>query len=268
MKEFYGIDYHKGLDIDWNITTLCQYKCPYCYVKRTNELISKHNIDCVIKNLKNSVHEMTVNILGGEPTLHPQLNYIISELNKIKNVTKITLITNGDKDLSKLLVVPNMEILFSYHITTNDSNFLKNINLLKDKLKIRVSIMQFGNLERRQKMYDTLSELGIEVFQDPIVINKVIKAKRLNIPNKKEFIFDNKEYDTDIIFSKLDFYGWNCEFSYCSIDPDGNLYFGCDKTPYNVYKSFDVLTHPVKTIKCDKHQCLDSCLLTMYKCLD
>jgi len=90
------------LTFSWDLIDVCQYKCSYCSamnfnVKRflTNPELKTAWRD-VIKKLKLKSIRMpfAVEILGGEPTLHPDIDQIINSLCEVDNCIQIDLITN------------------------------------------------------------------------------------------------------------------------------------------------------------------------------
>jgi len=136
---------HDLITFSWDIIDMCQYKCTYCSAVDFN----KHSFDENDRNawkgvirrlsLKLIKAPFVVEILGGEPTLHPDILIILEELNKIQNCQRVELITNlakpqkyfeqfnSDK-YNKLVIGP------SYHPEYYSDAFLnKIINL--DKLE-------------------------------------------------------------------------------------------------------------------------------------
>ena len=77
------------------ITNVCNRNCPYCFAKSEetgNKFISLENVEYYINFLKKS-NIRDLKILGGEPTLHPELPEII-RLGR-KNGFSIGVFTNG-----------------------------------------------------------------------------------------------------------------------------------------------------------------------------
>ena len=84
----------------WNLIDICQYKCTYCSAmnfnlhtfKKRPELENIWKSVCAKIKLSNTSY--AVEIMGGEPTLHPHINDIIDRLGKQKNCVQVDLITN------------------------------------------------------------------------------------------------------------------------------------------------------------------------------
>lgn len=107
----------------WNILYNCNLSCSYCYVSKKNEKMSLDQIASLNKVIRESLqgkYGALHLLVGGEPTLHPQLEDIVFELN-----------TTGD-----------VEIL------TNGLN-LKRLLPIKDKVSIQISLHHeyFFNLQ-------------------------------------------------------------------------------------------------------------------------
>jgi len=138
----------------WNIIDICQYKCSYCYAVDFNvNTYRKKSLawKIVLSKLKRVDTPFVVEILGGEPTLHPHILEITKELNKLKNCIKIELITNLAKKMSyfEKFDIPEcnkLEITPSYHPEYkegfldkcfelkkfNNIHYLVNVNLSDD----------------------------------------------------------------------------------------------------------------------------------------
>ena len=63
-----------------NIIDLCNKKCSYCYNKiyRFDSIL---NLDFLEKFIDNSLLKIVFDIIGGEPTLHPDLYDFCKKMN-------------------------------------------------------------------------------------------------------------------------------------------------------------------------------------------
>jgi organic radical activating enzyme len=99
-------------DFAWNLMDVCNYKCTYCNMGYGNDesrpssiFFKDDNIKTswreVIKKLKEpELPDFVVSLLGGEPTLHPHILEIVSDLETIDNCVAFDLITNASKPFS------------------------------------------------------------------------------------------------------------------------------------------------------------------------
>ena len=97
------IPYTLNGSFDLHITDYCNLHCKGCVVldynqsgEVTNEKYTLDNVIDVISNLKKfNLKLEELKILGGEPTLHTDLNQIIDYIKSTNTVEKLTLVTNG-----------------------------------------------------------------------------------------------------------------------------------------------------------------------------
>lgn len=87
----------------WEVIDKCQYKCTYCYATDFNKNESFDNglyhnsYKLVLHRLQNFNFDFEVDLLGGEPTLHPDLIEIIRTLEATDHCKRINLYTNFTK---------------------------------------------------------------------------------------------------------------------------------------------------------------------------
>jgi MoaA/NifB/PqqE/SkfB family radical SAM enzyme len=93
------------VNFSWELTYYCQYRCTYCYAfeqltkKPDPKLLKAYPI--ILKKLKlRSIPKFNIELLGGEPTTHPNIFEIIEELNKNEKCKSIELVTNIAKPVS------------------------------------------------------------------------------------------------------------------------------------------------------------------------
>lgn len=101
-----GINHYKDrLYIHWDITTLCNYNCSYCYAKKQyankwqQPAIWSKQLE-VIDELSKSTLPLFLGLLGGEPTMH-QRYFLLLDILYEKILThkdsRIYITTNGSK---------------------------------------------------------------------------------------------------------------------------------------------------------------------------
>ena len=124
------------LSFVWDIINICNYKCSYCsagygndetrpvstFFKNKTEQDIWRLVLLRLRMLKE--HEWEISLLGGEPTLHPNLREIIDNLTKLEACRSIYIITNMAKTLKYFLdlvdgvddkLILNPSIHFEYY---------------------------------------------------------------------------------------------------------------------------------------------------------
>lgn len=191
-------------------TNNCQCNCPYCINsatdRRKNLPIEKalHNIGELTTHINN---EPEVIILGGEPTLHPQIFDLIKGLKELKRygfnaLGKVRITTNGirlkDSEFLQDLLDSGIDgINISWH---NDNDFMP-LDMLKrivdDIHKMRPSCKVRINTNVWRGNHDTVSDLLNLVnalsFADSIRVSNIIP--------KDSFSVNPENFGTDMILS-------------------------------------------------------------------
>ena len=84
--------------INWHITTSCNYKCDFCYVKKLDtEIVDLNEAFSVLEMLKDTKTDAfdieKINFVGGEPFLHPLFYELLEKASDMGFTTSI--VTNG-----------------------------------------------------------------------------------------------------------------------------------------------------------------------------
>ena len=127
----------------WEVIDVCQYKCNYCSAMNfnLNKLLQKkgaiNSWKSVVRmlTLKTMSVPYTVELLGGEPTLHPNIKDIITSLSEHNMCGRIDLITNLGKSLKFLQELATDKLVYnsSYHPAYSGDTFTdKLIQLNKE----------------------------------------------------------------------------------------------------------------------------------------
>ena len=123
-----GDEEYQLITFSWEMLDVCQYKCSYCSAMNFNMstfLKSKNLREAwkpVVKllSLKSIQLPFTVELLGGEPTLHPDIVEIVDKLCGIDNCVQVEFITNLAKPLKfykqfDTLARNKVNFIASYH---------------------------------------------------------------------------------------------------------------------------------------------------------
>jgi len=129
--------------VEWELTTFCNFKCPYCYLPNLKCELSENKLEEFIKKLPKDVE---IFCFGGEPFLHPKIYFIIDKL--IRYNKKFIFQTNASNktvNILKKIKVP-LTIQISVHPTEiTKNNIKKNIaTILKYHSIRRIDIMYVG----------------------------------------------------------------------------------------------------------------------------
>ena len=265
---------HTGyLDICWDLLNLCNLNCPYCYARKEYQtrkeykdslllVFTKPKCDRVLSQLKCIKNDIHVGLLGGEPTLNPNLNYIIQSLDSFNNVKKIKLVTNGTRLLSDLFLSDKLEINFSCHPSQgNFDSIYKNVILLKNKTKIITHILM-DSPSRAEEYYNQLKD-HCDTRPEYIIRNDQVYFVGTKIPEPKLYQDKNQTYTFRECYDKS-FKGCRCLLTHYCIYANGDVYRECVETRVgNILRENIVFTN--KPQICQKQNCHDDFLLEIPK---
>jgi organic radical activating enzyme len=133
------------LTFAWDLIDVCQYKCTYCSAVNFNQHTFSKNKNLltawknVIKTLSLSQIGLpfTVELLGGEPSLHPDIIDIITALCGIERCIQVELTTNLAKPISfferfDTVKTNKLDVIASYHPEYYTDKFCEKIIEMKD----------------------------------------------------------------------------------------------------------------------------------------
>jgi len=134
-----GHDDYNSIFFSWQLIDKCQYNCTYCSSVNYNlNTFDKKNLK-VWKPFIKMLHtkrlgiSFTIELLGGEPTIHPDIHEIIKELSNNKNCTSIDMITNLAKPFNFYKKFYSEEsknklrLITSYHPEYHNTSFTEKI---------------------------------------------------------------------------------------------------------------------------------------------
>jgi organic radical activating enzyme len=155
--------------LDIHITHNCNLTCESCSDftnSGLNWMISKEEFEVWIKNWNKRVNPSMFNILGGEPTLHKNLEEFLYLARELWGPNQnISLITNGffvhlHPNLNKVLKETNIDLCVSIH--TKDKEYVnklkKNILLMKEWKREGVSVYFADHFSNWRKIYKGYGE--------------------------------------------------------------------------------------------------------------
>jgi len=184
----------------WILTNVCNYECSYCNavpgqgkLLKSNKLVPPSEQDVwrqVLDRLSiRKIGKFDIQILGGEPTTHPNFNDIISALTNNNNCKEIEVFTNlskGKETLSELITTNGKKLRFiaAYHPEYFSQGFVKKII---DLNKISTGcVIPSINLSCDKKNWDEILEM-IKVFDSNKIhfrFNFLHDVRELNYKSK------------------------------------------------------------------------------------
>lgn len=238
------------INVHWDVLTLCQLKCSYCYARneygeKWGQPGSKQVADAVLEALNRSTLPFNLGLLGGEPTISPNYYYILDRISAMEKFNKVYVVTNGEKDLSTHPHYEKIAFLFSYHPAdcTDRDRFIANVKLFKDRgYKVKVNVMLHHDKNQWPKikeMFEICNAMGVKTHPHFIYgknVHTLFHYRKAfweyfeflkDFP--KELVYDNDMFnDYEIFKNKLtDFYGWDCYNNNYEVDVYGKVIKFC-----------------------------------------
>lgn len=149
---------------EWEVTSYCSFNCYYCSLPSISTNLNEEDITKFISiNLKNDILSGVpyIFLFGGEPFLHPKIDFVLNTLNNNKvpfiiqthlsDITTKNIIQNKDKEFILHL---------SVHLTEQTmDNFLKNLVSIKDFIKINKIDVMYSITQCERLYLKLLSEM-------------------------------------------------------------------------------------------------------------
>ncbi len=131
------------------LTNWCNYKCPYCFgvdqmaPQKPAQAMSDETFLDILEWLKRSNYNRTIQLMGGEPTLHPKFEWIVETL--LERDFPITVFSNLATDVAPIYAEKMGLLPISWVVNINPPNKWnetqkKNIEAALSHLKEKASI--------------------------------------------------------------------------------------------------------------------------------
>jgi len=267
----------------WDLNTNCQYRCDYCYAYEmlTKKFIEKYRYvyKNVIKRLSlKNIGKFKIELVGGEPMLHPDIYIIVENLYKIENCQFISINTNLVKDVKYYQMFDeekykDLEICASFHPQYNKKidKFLEKIKIINSFKNIQLSVSM--NVVENSEYKPLYRKLMSFCMENDIKIgpNFIFSTNKFESNLSKDFLseFNNHSFSDETVNYEfkdgtkyqyklvdlhekklLNFKGFNCRPKMWNITVDGDIRNSCTQTPLHLLNK-----NINKCVKCPLNSC-------------
>lgn len=276
----YGVGHLANrLYIHWDLHTICQLDCSYCYAKKWYKSLSKwgkqtpqSTLKYIVSCISLSKLPVFLGLLGGEPTITPRFHELIELIeSKIlpKNETNRLYITTNCIFHKELPQNPKIRVLCSYHPEFGYADkFIANVLKYAVHHKVRINLMLIPEYKDDiLKVYGALKSLDVhphfvyENHRESLIYNCFDDFKELAKVHK-EFIYNNELCSDYELFEsqKNCFYNWNCYNNNYEISSGGIVKNLCKNVGVSLFenptfferiKSIKPMVCPHKFCNCD-----------------
>ena len=199
--------------IEWECTLDCNYKCDYCTNGRNSVL--KNPIKCItdktkifnfLKSIKTRFPDEELFLFGGEPFLHPEIEFIIKTLNSINLNFVIQSNFSCYERISK--IEDNFKLQVSLHKSQirNLDEYIKNLIDFQSKIQ-RIDLMFEDkgtlNIYKKLKQYIPEEKLLIAPIADFNVEKTHLKQLKLFNILKKALKMNFEEGERSFLWEKM-----------------------------------------------------------------
>ena len=192
--------------VEWEVTLKCNYKCDYCGLLRpikeiTDEVILKN----FITDLNKKYPDTEIFLFGGEPFLHPKIEFIIQQFQELNQPFVIqSNLSNKSTEVIKTLKVEPFKLNISVHVSqTTLQDIIKNVNLVKpteihlmyteDNGKVEDYYRKINLIKGNSKLILTpVSNLGCTGYED--VLEKYNSIKYNYVYDSNKILYKGEQY--------------------------------------------------------------------------
>lgn len=230
------------------LTEYCNLSCPYCFAKKMidertedNTKISLDQLNTILEWLLPSTEGQRIGLIGGEPTLHPDLKEILHRVNSFNEFTNSDsiLFTNGielDKFINDIGI--NMAILVNVNNLSTDklNKLISNLDICNDLKWFKTKKITLGcNLHLEEKYYLYFWNI-VDRYPDISIIRMSVTA-----PSSLGLKLNKQDYYLKMKSILLNFIS-ECKKRNLKITYDCNQIPFCllDKKEYDLIKKLDI----------------------------
>ena len=292
------------LDFCWKVIDVCNYKCSYCsagYGHKSTRPVSNFRDPNVSSAWKNVIQRLKfkrlspfiLDLLGGEPTLHPNITDIIESVIDINKCFKVILTTNLSRPVEFYLNLPDSDKLIinaSIHFEYYDEMLVDKLIEINKHKSIHALIMIHDDIKYKSKMTEFIKRISdhdisygfthlfpTSTYTPDYSTNHYNEMKDILIKSndKSQVTGGRNMYEFSTARSKLmltqkqvidaelnRFEGWDCSAKSWDISTSGEFLNSCTREPLDVlYRNINTTVKcPVECCQCtafwhyDKHK--------------
>lgn len=275
-RSFRGFRYHDGNDgimVGVYLNEICNLECPYCmtgHIRHPSIGIKLADIFSIIDLILLYRGTVRFMILGGEPTLYPHLESVITHMARAGNCGGIELYTNGTHKVdiidAKLLVVFSCHpiALARAHLT---DDFIRNVNEYHGRKMVQAQMLQTRhNLDLLDGVLSRID--ACEIVPNYIHHDDVTEPHRYNHVLDAVPMYTHDGLSVSYVNAMSQFKGWMCQQTGFVVCPDMNVTNGCRGVIGNLRDDpqlFAGIDVDDMVIKCARDMCPSSCLMRQPK---
>ena len=282
LKQYHSQKLHRNtVEISWDLFNICNYDCSYCYMKgKPDDWLKFGNYDQQVEYAKkiSAMPDVSVNIVGGEPSLFPKLKDFTSYFSDLIITTNLSRIPDVHKQ-------ENINLNISYHVDqADDEDFKANIDKILSmnfKSIIVTIIMHHSKVhwDRVENMSKYLYFLGVSI--EPTYLThgynffkypkgfKDFRSKISKYFKAEEFyIFDEKSYSEFDLFDAITenstrFKGYDCYINRYIININGLISKSCVGEEISIDDLVNI--DKIEPFTCNQETCTLNCHLSFTK---
>lgn len=278
-----GHEDYSILHFDWFFTDWCNYACSYCSAKEDmvenfSKSTSPSKYKLVLSRFKMMKQNFHVELLGGEPTLHPHILDVVTKFCEMDHCKDLEVITNLSRTIKfySQFNEPHLaktRIVASYHPEYFDHTFVEKCiaitNMEHVGFMVNVNLPdQPDDWSQTQDLFDTFEKEGVPYgfnFLHSIpgwepnytpefyeVFNPYFKSKEIrDIPHEFTDGTSEKLTESEVINRGFNhFEGYDCQPMMYQIFSDGTIKNQCTQTTIPI-----TMKDMVNTVKCPLKEC-------------
>lgn len=285
----YHTKLHTNFDnfyVTWECTTECNYSCSYCWPSCHNGLYrwpDSSKTDSIIHYLKTASQgkPVIIDIMGGEPTLWPELQRFCQEIFNIGGMA--TFSSNGSRTVRwwDNFVAPVQELVFSFH--SEYASIEHYVDIIKSvQHRYNTTIMILYHPSFKEKCLNAWTTFTAnDAYQINVQIKKIVSPNiKYNAEDEQILLYEywnskvaKTTYHMDLFMNDMVvsprnliasgknlFYNWSCQLgnNYRYITANGDIFGAACSTARkyhmgNVYNNSSNVDPQI--VKCNDNNC-------------